>query len=207
MRAQTLKTPPKEFVERGEELPITEDEYYERFTSPNAISRNLFSDLAAWEDNARRVLSDHGIRESNWPSTWPVYIKTAPAEVQDAWRVLVASGNLRKAMHPKEPHEIFDLAMKGIQLGLAVMEAHTRPFTQPAAIGQMTITGGFKGVEQRYGILSQREERHNQICDRWVALRDLNPDWNHRRLDGAVGKEFGVTDRTVRLHLKKHTGK
>lgn len=202
-----MKTPPKDFVERGEELPITEDEYYERFTSPNAISRNLFSDLAAWEDNARRVLSDHGIQAIGLPSAWPAHVKAAPTEVQDAWRVLVASSELRKALHPNEPHEVFILASAGIRLGLAIMEAHTRPYTQPAAIGRKTITGGFKGAEQQHGPLDQRKERNNKMCDYWVALRDLNPDWNHRRLDDAVGKKFKVTGRTVRHHLKKRAGK
>lgn len=207
MRAQTLKKTPLEFVERSEESPITEKEIFERFTSPNAVSRNLFNMLSDWEDNARRVLSDHGIQVTGWPSAWPAHVKAAPPEAQDAWRVLIACHEVRMALHPKEPHEVFALALAGIDLGLAVMEAHTRPYTQPAAIGRMTITGGFKGVKQQYGTLDQREERHNQICDHWVALRDLNPDWNHRRLDGAVGEKFGVTDRTVRLHLKKHTGK
>lgn len=196
-----MKIPPLEFVQRSEEKPITEKEIFQRFTSPNAISQNLFAFLHSVDENARRVLSDHGIRESNWPSTWPVYIKTAPAEVQDAWRVLVASGNLRKAMHPKEPHEIFDLAMKGIQLGLAIMESHTRQYTLPAAIGERNLLGSRKGAKSTHGTPEERETKYAEMRRRYDQLHADHPESNHQALTDKIGKEFNVSGRRIRDHV------
>lgn len=196
-----MKIPPLEFVQRSEEKPITEKEIFQRFTSPNAISQNLFAFLHSVDENARRVLSDHGIRESYWPSTWPVHIKTAPAEAQDAWRVLVASGNLRKAMHPKEPHEIFDLAMKGIQLGLAIMEAHTRTYTRPAAIGYAVQNGGNDGAKQTHGTKNEREARYEAMRQRYEELRASGLVSGHHEITERIGKEFGISGRRIRDHV------
>lgn len=200
-----MKIPPLEFVQHSEESPITEAEIFERFTSPNAISRNLFDLLAAWEAKARRVLAEHGIRPGmGLLTTWPANVKAAPPEVKDAWRVLMASGELRKALHAKEPHELFGLAMAGIQLGLAIMEAHTRPYTDPAAVGIAVKDGGVEASKQKHGTAEEREARYAAMRQRYGELRAEHfehPDWGHYKITDQIGEEFGMTGRRVREHV------
>lgn len=196
-----MKIPPLEFVQRSEEQPITESELFERFKSPNALSRNLFDQLSGWENKARSVLSEHGIQTNGWPTTWPAHIKSASTDIQDAWRVLVASGNLRRAMHPKEPHEVFVLAQAGIQLGLAIMEAHTRPYTRPAAIGERNLLGGIKGAESTHGPTEERETKHAEMRCRYDQLHADHPEWSHQALTDKIGEEFNLSGRRVRGHV------
>ena len=196
-----MAIPPLEFVQRSEETPITKEEIFRRFTSPSAVGQNLFELLGAWDRSARRVLSEHGIRESAWPSTWPTYIKAAPAEVKDAWRILVASGKLRGAMHPKEPHDVFALADAGIKLGLAIMEAHTRPYTQTAAIGERNLFGSREGAKATHGTPEERETKYAEMRRRYDQLHADHQKWNHQALTDKIGEEFNVSGRRIRDHV------
>lgn len=196
-----MAIPPLDFVQRSEEAPITEEEIFERFKSPNAVSRNLFDQLAGWENKARAVLSDHGIHCGDFPTNWPAHVKAAPAEAQDAWRVLLASYELRKALHAKEPHEVFGLALAGIRLGQAIMEAHTRPHTRPAAIGYAVQSGGIDGAKQKHGTKKDREARYEAMRQRYEDLRASGEIIGHHEITDRIGDEFGISGRRVRDHI------
>lgn len=211
-----MAIPPIEFVQRGEEgPPITKEEAWERFKSPNAVRRNLFDLLAAWEAKARRVLADHHFpfcteMNTGFPDTWPVNAKNACSEVKDAWRVLMAIGNLHvkkgnlcEAMnlHEPIPHQVFALVDAGIGLGLAIMEAHTRPYTQPAAVGKNVKGGGNKGAVGKHGTPEERDDRYNAMRQRYHQLHADHPKWGHYDITNCIGKEFKRSGHCVREHV------
>lgn len=203
-----MTTPPLEFVRRDEGQPITEEEVFERFTCPNAVTRNLLDLLTAWETKARRVLAEHQFpfhaeMGTGFPDIWPLNAKTACNEIKDAWRVLMAIGELRRALQPKEPHEAFALASAGINLGLAIMEAHTRPYTQPAAVGIKVKDGGVDASIRKHGTVREREARYAAMRQRYEQLRAEFPEWGHYQLTDRIGEEFEISGRRVRDHVKK----
>lgn len=206
-----MAIPPCEFVQRGEEQPITEEEIFEIFKSPNAVRRNLFGLLEAWETKARHVLSEYSIQQDmGFPDAWPANIKAAPPEVKDAWRVLIAIGNLHVQkgnlcqalnLHEPIPHQVFALADAGIALGLAILEAHTRPYTQPAAVGIAVKAGGDSGALGTHGARKNREANYAAMLQRYEELRNSGSLRGHYEITNVIGKEFGISGRRVRDHV------
>lgn len=178
------KKPPFECFTRQ---PMTPEESA-RINTPQAIMDRTHQLIKAWSDRAEKALDTDN-----------------PAAFADANAIL---GELQKIefyyLHgkPLSPQEAHELFLVSTYLSACVFNLDMRPYGERINIGESVQAGGKKAAMSRHGSIKDRESRYQEMQELYKALSETHPHLGHHDLTNLVGKQFGMSGRRVRDHVK-----
>ena len=151
--------------------------------------------LGEVERKARRIVRSHGVkirRKSGLPAQLP---KSAPGILRDAAEILYQVYFVREWIAKNDARSA---ALHGIFLGSAVERACVRPFEPYVKTGRKVKLAARLGGSLRKppeGTWATWQTAANEVAAR-------RPDLTFRSIAKMVGKQFGVSERTIRKRTK-----